>query len=317
MGVLRRITAFFGGRPSDEVLYIILPYFNYCKFLRRKQLFVEFVERVGKIKNIRIVVVEATEKGSEYDLPLMNVFQHFRYEVNHRLWIKENLINLGFEQLPNDWKYAAWVDADITFLNETWVTDTIRTLQKYDVAQMFQSCINLGPEGESIKIDQSFAYQNLRSGHPYHRAYKYGFWHPGYAWAVSRKAYAAMDGLVDWAILGSGDRHMALALIGKVECSHPGNIHPEYGRMLKQYQEKCKGLKLGYTPGTILHHWHGRLEDRKYRERWDILTKGQYDPSLDIHKDGIGLLQLSKSGMRLKEEISEYFVGRNEDSIRK
>lgn len=301
---------------DDEYLYVILPYFNYCGFQRRKELFLEFVDRIKNLPKVRVVISEAREATSEYDLPCNNsrVYIHVRTVTNHRFWIKENLINLAVKKLPSTWKYMAWVDADISFMNTKWVEDTISALNTYDVIQLYQCCLNLGPNGEGMKLDQSFGYMYCESGRPYHKTAKYGFWHPGYAWGCNRKAYDQMTGLVDWGILGSGDRHMALALIGLVEYSYPGNIHKTYATLLKEYQERCKGLRLGYVPGIIMHYWHGRLADRKYQERWNILTKNQYDPDVDIYFTEHGVIQLSSKGERLQPELSAYFAGRNEDN---
>lgn len=303
---------------KEDPLYIILPYFNYCGFQRRKQLFLEFLDRYATVKHTKIVVVEAAETGVPFDLPFRSdVFAHLRFEVSDRLWIKENLINLGVDALPSDWKYMAWIDADITFFNSRWVEDTIDALKKNDVVQMFQSAVNLGPQGECFKLDQGFAYQYRCSGRAYTKTYKYGFWHPGFAWSCTRKAYGTMQGIIDWGILGSGDHHMALAMIQKVDQSHPGGIHANYQKKLRDFQSRVKGLTLGFTPGTILHHWHGRLEDRKYRERWDILVKGAYDPCKDIQKNRTGVMQLTAHGDRLRVPIHEYFVGRKEDCMKR
>jgi hypothetical protein len=178
---------------------------------------------------------------------------------------------------------------------------------------MFQTAVNLGPNDEAMKIDKSFGYMHVKSGHEYSKTDKYGFWHPGYAWACTKKAYQKMGGLLDWAILGSGDRHMALALIGKVEWSAPGNISVNYLQMLFKYQKACKGLTLSYVPGTILHHWHGSLENRRYKERWDILTSNKYDPVLDLDYTKQGLIYLNSKGERLKDDIVQYFKERKED----
>lgn len=109
---------------------------------------------------------------------------------------------------------------------------------------------------------------------------------------------------------------MALALIGLVHLSHPGNIHPEYARMLLEFQERCKGLRITFVPGTIAHHFHGHLADRKYQERWALLTRpgDAYNPSVDITRSSHGIVQLSQAGLRLHERFSEYFVGRKEDA---
>jgi glycosyltransferase involved in cell wall biosynthesis len=252
---------------------------------------------------------------SEYGqaLPQLPVYKQLRFEIKNQIWIKESLVNLAVNRLPVDWKYVAWVDADITFLNKSWVTETVRALQNNDVVQLFQTAVNLGPAGESMKIDKSFGYMHTDSGTQLTKNDRYGFWHPGYAWAVSRRAWDTMGGLVDWAILGSGDRHMAMAWIGRVDMSYPGNIHPNYKAMLKEYQLLCKGFRLSYVPGTILHHWHGSLDNRRYRERWDIITKNNFDPFEDLDTTG-ECVRLSTSGLRLEKEIYNYFLERKEDS---
>lgn len=310
----------FHVKQSDETLYVILPFFNYCFFQRRTELFEKFVQHISCKKNIRIVIVEGIEHGEKGQLHKNttndSILYHISVETKHRIWLKENLINIGIQHLPKDWKYVAWIDADLGFLNNYWVEDTIQALNEYDIVQLFHTCANLGPEGEIMKVDKSFGYMYLKSGKAYTKTYKYGFWHPGFAWACTRKAYDTMAGLIDWGILGSGDHHMALALIGKVDCSHPGNIHSSYARKLKEYEQRVRPLKIGYVVGTIVHYWHGRLEDRKYRERWDILTENKYSPDEDIFKTKGGVIQLTLSGLRLQESIHEYFIGRREDNMK-
>ena len=306
-------------------LYVILPYFNYCFFQRRKELFIQFVQRISENPDIRIVVVEAVERGeskqlSQADLP--NTLYHLIVETEHRIWLKENLINIAVSHLPASWNYMAWIDADLTFMNPHWARETLAVLsgkgtdpkrRSLDVVQLFETCANLGPDGEVLKIDKGFGYMYLTSNKPYTKTHKYGFWHPGFAWACHRGAYEQMGGLIDWGILGSGDHHMALSLIHLADISHPGNIHENYSKRLKAFESRATGLRLGYVSGQIQHHWHGRLEDRRYRERWDILTQNKYDPDRDIYKTSGGVIQLTLSGLRLQPEIHDYFIGRQED----
>jgi len=294
---------------SQDLLYVVLPYFNFCEFKKRKQLFIEFVNRIKNTPGIRIIVAECGDS-----LPKLGVWKHIKIKPSEPMWIKEHLVNIAADELPRNWKYIAWVDADITFLNENWVEDTIQVLELANVVQMFHSVINLGPNGEPIKTDKSFGYMARGSNTPYLKNDKYGFWHPGYAWACTRDAFESMKGLIDWAILGSGDRHMALALIGKIEDSCPGNVHPNYKNLLIEYQDRVKNLSLSWVPGTIVHHWHGSLENRKYKERWEILTKNSFDPLSDMVLRSDGLLQFSDKGKRLAEPISKYFLERKEDS---
>jgi hypothetical protein len=296
-------------------LYVILPYFNYCHYESRKKLFLEFIERYISIRNLKIVIVEGTYKDTPFQLPEFTdkIFLHIKVELSDRIWIKENLINIAIRNLPSDWYNVAWIDADLTFINDHWVSDTIEMLKTHDVIQLFQTAINMGPSGEALKIENSFLYMYLKSGKPYHKSSKYGVWHPGYAWACTRHAYYQLGGLLDFGILGSGDRHMALAFIGQADVSYPGTIHPKYQEYVMEYQKKALHLKLGFVPGTILHHFHGSLTDRKYVDRWNILINHQYDPSEDIYHDKNHLLKLTEKGKRLQEDIDHYFKDRKED----
>lgn len=308
---------------NTSILYCILPYYNFTKSIKRKQLFLDFINKYNKIDNLKLIVIEATLDDTEFDLPenLEGVHNHIALYVKNILWIKENLINIAFKHLPNDWIYCVWVDADITFLNKDWVIESIHKLQSHDIIQVFESAINLGPTGESFKLDQGFVKQYLTSNHEYNKLHKYGFWHPGYAWGINRNMYNKFiaknyNPLPDFGILGSGDHHMSLCFIGLGDISYPNNISEEYKEKILNYQKVCKknGISLGYVNGTIIHHWHGSLKNRKYVERWQILAKNNYNPHTDIKYNNIGLIEFTEEGSKLIEPIIEYFNQRNEDS---
>lgn len=298
--------------PSPEPLWVILPYFNFCKFQKRRDLFIKFVNEIKAVPGIKIVVAEVIGPAP---LPKLPVGHHYTFETDSTIWLKENLVNMGIRRLPPDWKYVAWIDADISFLNRNWVQDTIRELRSYDVVQMWQTCVNLGPTDEAIKIDKSFGFMHQGSGTAYTPTDRYGHWHPGYAWACTQKAWKQMDGLIDWAILGSGDRHMAMGLIASVLVSAPGNINKNYKTLLETFERNSRGLEVSYVNGTILHHWHGRFKDRRYRERWSILTENNFDPFDDIGATKDGFIQFTKKGRRLEKALQEYFIERREDSV--
>ena len=298
-------------RQRPDTLYVVLPYFNFCGFKRRRELFIQFVERYTKTPGLRLVVVEAMGPAP---LGRLSVHEHIRLTSDSRVWLKENLINTGVKSLPNDWKYVAWIDADLEFLNSNWVQDTIKELQDADMVQMWHTAVNLGTHEEALKIDKSFAYMFVGSGTPWTPSDKYGFWHPGYAWACTRHAFTKMGGLPDWAILGSGDRHMAMSLAGLAQQSCPGTIHENYKMMLRIYERGLKNFKVSWVDGTIIHFWHGSFADRRYKERWDILIKNAFDPFDDIGYTDEGLVQLTDKGRRFEKFLDDYFIGRKEDS---
>ena len=144
------------------------------------------------------------------------------------------------------------------------------------------------------------------------------FAHPGYAWAARREALEHLGGIIDWAILGSGDHHMAMALVGDVEKTFPSQMHSRYAKKMLLWQERAlKYLRkdIGFVDGTIAHFWHGKKKDRGYISRWDILTKNNFDPDLDLKRDTQGLYVLTDNNYKLRDGIRAYFRNRSEDSI--
>jgi hypothetical protein len=143
-------------------------------------------------------------------------------------------------------------------------------------------------------------------------------WHPGYAWAARRSALSDLGGLGDIGILGSGDHHMACALIDRVLDSIHGSVHPTFKDYWLKWQERCgRFIKqdVGCMAGTITHQWHGSKINRKYNTRWRILTENGFDYTQDLSKDIQGLWQFTNNKPKLRDQIRGYFSQRNEDSI--
>ena len=74
------------------------------------------------------------------------------------------------------------MDADVEFLRADVVDETIHALQHYSVVQMFQHCLDQGPEGEILHTHSSFGYVNKTQQrfHPCFKPYSPGpgFMHP-------------------------------------------------------------------------------------------------------------------------------------------
>lgn len=298
----------------NEKLHIITCITNYVRFKRRYELFWKFKNDIEKNKNIVLYVVEVALGSRPFMVTESANPHHLQLRTCDELWHKENALNLMVAKLQPGWKYLAWIDADIQFINTDFVNETIHALQHYSVVQMFESVANLGPDGQIITTFDGFGYK-YTSGAKY-SGDKYKVWHPGFAWACTREAFNGIGGLLDVAILGSGDHHMALAFIGMVKQSIHGGTTPEYQAHIMRFQDKCdKYIKknIGYVKGTIIHGWHGKYANRKYNERWKILVDNKYNPDTDIKKDWQGLYQFNDTKINLRDDIRNYFRQRNED----
>ncbi len=300
--------------PIDGVLDVVTVVSNPVRYKTRYDLYKKFEKHVLD-SGARLTTVELAFGNREYQITQANNPRHVQLRTSHELWHKENMINIGIERLPLDWKYVAWVDADITFVRPDWVQETLQQLQHYPIVQMFSEALDLGPDFRPFQTHKGFVYsywETLETGQAYE------FWHPGYAWAARREAIDGIGRLIDWAILGAADHHMATALLGKVLHSCHGGMTDAYKRSLLQWQEEADKhihRNVGYVDTTILHHWHGKKKDRNYIGRWEVLVQNGYDPTKDIKRDWQGLYQMTSRSIGLREGIRRYFRQRHEDSI--
>jgi len=299
--------------PVDSVLHVIMVVSNPSNFKRRYQLAREFMKRMNQEQSVQLYVVELCFPSQEFVLTDSNDPYHLQLRTDTPLWHKENLINCGVKLLPSSWKAMAWIDADIEFESTTWATDCLRILNGYaDIVQLFSHAVDMDKHENAMNIVTSAGYQYEKR-----IVKKTGihYWHPGYAWACTRRAYEKMGGLYENAILGSGDYIMLSSLLGEVEQSIHVNNHDQYKKDVSAFQSRVTQLRFSYVPGMIRHYYHGAKVNRRYRERWQILVDHCYRPDdhVEKNKDGI-LVPTSQCPPKLLEDIMTYFNERNEDA---
>jgi hypothetical protein len=323
------------GAPTDlslfasNQLYVVTVIFNPARFRRRYALYENFAKHVQDLGGV-LVTVEVAFGNRPFEVTDPTNPFHLQVRTDQELWIKENAIRLGIEHLtrvvPN-WQYVAWIDADLQFQRRDIFNETVQQLQHAEVVQMFSHAVDMGPQGQHVRTDTGFMYQYVKNGAvppTSTRGTKVGdrylFWHPGYAWAARRKAMNTVP-IFELGILGAGDHHMALALVGKAELSLPKDISPGYRAAVLNWQRAAQvniRRNVGFVPGMVTHAWHGDKSNRKYVERWQVLIETQFDPSRDLVRDVQGLLRLTdfqdERSIRLKDLIRAYFNQRNEDS---
>jgi hypothetical protein len=309
----------FGVFPAK--LHVVTVVSNPIRFYSRYKLYHAFEKQITDA-SAELYTVEIAFGDRPFEITQADNPKHLQLRTNSEVWHKENALNLMMQRLPSDWEYVAWIDADILFTRPDWAQETLHLLQHFDIIQMFSHAQDMGPKFEPLLQFRSFMHSYLE-GIPYSSPYDYytGLdWHPGYAWAARRSALNHLGGLIDRAILGSADRHMAAALIGKVDSSYHPQVSPQYKKMLRIWQDRAnKYIKknIGYMDGLILHYWHGKKVDRGYSSRWKILYEDNYNPELDLKRDTNGLFQITDRNIKLRDDIRGYFRSRNEDSIDK
>lgn len=340
-------------RPDgvNQTLYCITPIFNPRRYRSRWKHYKNF-EKFIIDSGAHLIIIEASlgEREQVYTETVSDRHTIIHVRTKHEMWLKENLMNIAIAQLGHidpHWKYVCTVDADMQFARPDWVGETLHELQRYKVVQMFSDVVYLGPEWEIISTAISFM-EGWRRGIPFmnkkgvvqdegffkhtpsfcnrpygeHNHHHHIGWAgaPGGAWAYRREALDSLGGLIDFAILGSADYHMATALMGFLHISIQSGYNKEYIQWMMDWQDRCNRhirRNVGHVKGTILHHWHGKMRDRGYGDRWKILVKHQFNPRLHLKKDTNGVYQLNDDNWQLRDDVREYFNRRNEDSVDK
>ena len=313
-------SAILNNSPIDTLLHVIMVISNPCEYARRCILAREFQKRMELEENVKLYIVELVYGEQHFIITDPHNSRHLQLKAPTPLWHKENMINIGVKKLlPKGWKAVAWIDADIEFDSSSWALDTLKVLNGHkDVIQLFSHAIDMDKHKNAMSIFPSFGYQ-LCQGRPYfehnpQESNGINMWHPGFAWACTRRAYEKMGGLYEVGILGSGDFNMSYAYMGQGVKSLPQGVSQEYKESLQQFEQKAKTLRLGYIPGIIRHHFHGSKANRKYVERWQVLINNVYDPVKHMKKNNDGLLiPTAECPKLLLDQILQYFAERHED----
>jgi hypothetical protein len=307
---------------------VIAPVVNPVRFRSRWRLYEDFEKHCADAGAI-CITIECALGGRDWAVTRKDNPHHVQVRTDHELFLKECLTNAAVRFLPHDAKYIAMVDADMTFVRPDWANETVQQLQHYDVVQMWSQIQDVDLNFESRWSNVSFLYNRLfpqaarhaakQHGYPYPQAWppRGAFGSPGGAWAWRRSAWDTVGGMLDCAILGSGDLYMAHGLFGTVgEWVNGKGFHPAYVRRVMEWQERAKALhqNVGMVQGLMLHHWHGPRRNRGYDTRNQILIRNQFNPDLHLWHDGYGVHRLRPDAIRLRDEIREYFRARNEDA---
>jgi hypothetical protein len=310
-------------RLAPTMLDVVIPFNNPMRWQARIANFRRCEDAVVAA-GVRLTTVEMAYGDRPFELSDRDGVRRVRLRGGDLIWQKENLGRLGFAAIP-DWRFGMLLDGDLLFLTPDWPVEVLQTLQLHRAAQVSSDLIWLGPRGEYCGHGVAFMSRYTDSRR---RARAGKFWqvgwtldahgYPGGAWAWRREAYEAMGGLLDFAILGSGDLHMATALLDMPDpVAEDRDYSDGYRAALKAWRataQKATGADVGHVPGIVLHLWHGHLDDRGYSTRGQILIRNRYDPATDIVRDRLGVIHLAGNKPLLRDDIRAYFAERDEDA---
>ena len=306
---------------SNNTLYVVGVISNPSRFHSRYRIYREWEKAMKATRHVKLVTVESAFGDRCHEVTTETNPDNLQVRTKSEIWTKENMINLGFRKIITqypDARYLAWIDCDVFFSDPNWALETIHQLQSFHILQPWSECLDLGPLGQVMQMFNSFGKQHQRQlPKQMHPSQPYQYAHSGFAWACTREFYENTHGLMDFAILGSADHHMAFACTGDVYHTIHGKMSHGFFKKCLEWQEKAVVITkkdVGYVTGRIEHSFHGPKGRRYYRERWQILVDHKFDPTKDLLYDVQGLLQLMNKP-DLEKAIQRYNRSRAEDSI--
>jgi hypothetical protein len=287
-----------------------------------------FSRRV-RSQGLPLVIVELAFDDAAFRVPDAWADVVVRRRSRTVLWQKERLLNLGLAHLPAECRFVAWLDSDVLLENDDWVGQTRAALEAAPVVQPFAAAAwldegadtvpagrprGMGEGHEMEGFGRTLAETHDREGTLAHFD-RHG--HPGFAWAARRDLLAA-HGLYDRAVLGGGDFIAAHAFAA--DTAYLRGRH-WVSRELTPLERKAiatwgaavaadTGGRIGWTPGRLLHQFHGANAGRQYLERMQILRDAHYDPMTDIALDTQGCWTWATDKPVLHDAVRRYFAAR-------
>lgn len=295
---------------------------NPCGFKSRYNLYDAFADHILDIVGGNLLTVEVAFGDDEHALvqhPSAPNYKLIQVRSKSRLWSKESQLNLGIGSLPPEAEYVCWCDADIDFNQGPLIKrDIVDALHRWDVVQCFSTALDLGPHKEVMKVHHSFAFcHQMKIPVGIKNTGDETFYHSGYVWAARRSFLNDIGGLLDIGIVGSGDRLMAMGLVGRAEeCCNP-SYSADYNQHIMDWQSRCRRAVttgLGYCPAVIRHSFHGFKRDRQYNSRNEIIIKHAFSPTADLFRNDEGIWEFTGDKPELERDVLQYFVNRKEDA---
>jgi hypothetical protein len=300
-------------------LWVVTAYFNPAGYQARRRNYRQFIRPFidGGVPHL---LVECAFGASDFDA-LGN--QHsLRIRARDVLWQKERLLNLAVAALPPSCTKVAWVDADVLFTNPNWLLETSHLLDRFALVQPYGEVIKMAPgavdapgtEESTPSMVRACDGDPMLARQPYER---HGT--TGMAWAA-RRDVVERCGLYDACIIGGGDHAIAHASYGDWESKCVAALigldtpaHRHFRDWAQNWHAQV-GDSIAYTPGTLLHLWHGARVDRRYSLRHREQKRFGFDPSTDLRHGESGCWEWASDKPEMHAWAARYFVERREDA---
>lgn len=272
----------------------------------------------GGMKNQGVPLYLAELAYQDAPFLLAESDQTLRLRSSQVLWQKEALLNAVEKIVPAQFTKLAFVDADILFHDDEWLSKASTALESQPLIQLFRRAILTDRDGNHTGVKSSVGFASSRND-PRRREWQY--FHPGFAWAARRELWTRYGGLYSRSIIGQGDTALALAAMDSLspENPHLKPLNPAVLASLTAWGKpiaEWTGGKIGCLSGDIMHLYHGGAENRNYAGRLAAIRT--LEPETDLELTPGGILAWTPAAQRSKSAmiraVKDYFWSRQEDN---
>lgn len=285
-------------------LAVITTYFNPMNYVNIKWNYMQFSENI----NCDLFTIELSFDDNFF-LEGENVIK-ISGNQNNILWQKERLLNILIEKIPEEYTNIAWVDCDIIFNNKNWIEETNNALEYYKVTQLYEFANRLD-ENYQVEIKSKGIIKRIDEINSIDLNLSLGI--PGFAWAIRREVLEEIK-FLDTQIIGGGDSLMCYSFLGQKRGFVSNKMNPEWFNEFSEWADKTIKIvdkSVTYIKGDITHLYHGKMTNRKYNDRYLILSENNFNPKEDLIKTNSGLWEFKNK--YLSDKLTSYFDKRNED----
>jgi hypothetical protein len=324
-------------------VWAITAYFNPGRFRRRYANYQTF----RKALKLPLLTIEWSPEA-RFDLDDEHADVLVRVSGGALMWQKERLLNIAVSRLPAECDLVAWLDCDVVFSDERWISELLAESKRSAVTQLFSRVVHLPatPARDAGAASAPLELALLTRTALASRAHAAQAPIPdegagddaalpdaqrearelarlaarpssGHAWAARRELLAD-HGLYDACVCGAGDMALALAALGRPEAFLAG--YPLNDGQRAHYEAwaarfgAAVGGAVGCLQGTLFHLFHGRMVDRQYRTRLARLADSGFDPARDLLRSAQGAWEWAAPDDALARFLAEYFRDRREDA---
>ncbi|MEI6058940.1 MAG: hypothetical protein WCP89_04180 [archaeon] len=296
----------------------ITSFFNIASYKNKYEHYLKFRES-SKKQGLKLLAVEIAFNDKPFELKEgdAEILIQLRGNEKNMLWQRDVTLNIGLKNLPGDCDKFCWVDSDVIFKNDNWIRETSKLLEQYNVVQPFEWTKNLKKE--------SYCLEDSEMGRLYGKAYEMANidkitplpreGHTGISWAFRREIFYKNKFYDKMVLSGEGDVLMARAFYSDIRpeqflSNYPDKAREDQNKWARRIYKQVRG-SVFYCPGGVLHMWHGKVGNRFYYGRKDLLKTLDIDK--DLRYDPQGILEWSSDKRKLHYAVKKYYFMRNED----